>query len=185
MTVENSFSIKSQQLLLEIARKAIESHLQNRSFSPFTLSDTVLFEKMGAFVSLHKVEKLRGCVGYITSEMPLHQTVAEAAVAAATQDPRFAPVNIEELAEIEIEISALTPLKCVKTANEIEIGVHGLYIVYGKQNGLLLPQVATARGLNRIQFLELTCKKAGLPSDASHDPDVELYLFGTHVFRDI
>lgn len=185
MTVENSFSIKSQQLLLKIARKAIEFHLQDRSFPPFVLSDTVLFEKMGAFVSLHKAEKLRGCVGYITSEIPLHQTVAEAAVAAATHDPRFAPVNIEELPEIEIEISALTPLKCVKTVNEIKIGVHGLYIAYGKQNGLLLPQVATAQNLNRTQFLELTCQKAGLPSDAWHDLDVEIYLFGAQVFRDI
>ena len=184
MATQNSsaLSIESQRLLLKIARKAIESHLQSRTSPASRVADVALFEKRGAFVSLHKAGKLRGCIGYLTSEHPLYQTVPEAAVAVATRDPRFEPVEIEEMAEIEIEISVLTPLERIESVNEIEISVHGLHITFGKQAGLLLPQVATEHNLNHVQFLELTCRKAGLPTDAWHDPEMAMYVFGAQVF---
>ena len=184
MATQNSgtLSIESQQLLLKTARQSIESYLQSRTMPAPPAADIALFEKRGVFVSLHKAGKLRGCIGYLTSEYPLYQSIPDAAVAAATRDPRFGPVKIEEIAEIEIEISVLTPLERIESVDEIEIHVHGLYITFGKQAGLLLPQVATEHSLNRVQFLELTCRKAGLPTDAWHDPEVAVYVFGAQVF---
>ena len=180
MATQNTsvLSIESQRLLLKIARQSIESHLQSARLPTSHVADLALFEKRGAFVSLHNAGKHRGSIGYLTSENPLYQTVPDAAVATATRDARFEPVEIKEVVEIEIEISVLTPLERIESVNEIEINVHGLYITFGKQAGLLLPQVATDHNLNRVQFLELTCRKAGLPSDAWHDPEVAMYVFG-------
>jgi AmmeMemoRadiSam system protein A len=178
----NPLSIESQQFLLETARRSIESHLQDEVQPTFQLDDAVLLEKRGAFVSLHKAEKLRGCIGYLQAETPLYQTVADVAVAAATRDPRFEPVQLPEMPEIALEVSVLTPLQQVQSVDEIEVGVHGLYIKYRKQAGLLLPQVATEHSWERATFLQQTCRKAGLPSHAWHDPEVEIYGFSAQVF---
>lgn len=184
MTVENptTLSADSQQLLLQIARDAIASHLSNRAPSEFQITDSALVQAQGAFVSLHKGEKLRGCIGHIVSDKPLHQTITEVAIAAATHDPRFDPVTLEEMSEIEIEISVLTPLQRVQSVDEIAVGVEGLYIIRGEQSGLLLPQVAATYGWDLAQFLQQTCKKAALPDNAWLDPRTEIYRFSAQVF---
>ena len=174
--------IESQGLLLQIAREAIASHLEDRTPSKFQGSEPELLRKSGAFITLHKKGKLRGCVGQIVSDKPLYETVSEAAIAAATRDPRFHRVNRSEISELEIEISVLTPLQPLERIEDLEIGVHGLYIKYGEHSGLILPQVATVHNWNRTEFLQQTCKKAQLSEDAWQDPETEIYLFRSQVF---
>ena len=174
--------VESQGTLLQIARDAIACHLEDRIPSKFQTSETELLQKSGAFVTLRKGGQLRGCVGQIVSDKPLYETVAEAAIAAATRDPRFHRVTPSEISELEIEISVLTPLQPLERIEDLEIGVHGLYIKDSVHSGLLLPQVATAHNWNRIQFLQQTCKKAQLPEEAWQDPETEIYLFSSQVF---
>lgn len=186
MVVDNlkPLSLESQQRLLEIARKTIEAHLNHEGRPTFQISDTELLAKRGVFVSLHTGEELRGCIGYITSQNPLHETVAEAVVSAATKDPRFEPIQAKELPGIEIEISVLTPLERLQKVDDIEIGVHGLYVTQGRQSGLLLPQVPTSYGWDRAEFLQQTCRKAGLPDDALKKPETEIYLFSAQILAE-
>ncbi|HOX36519.1 MAG TPA: AmmeMemoRadiSam system protein B [Candidatus Brocadiia bacterium] len=120
----------------------------------------------GAFVTLTKHGDLRGCIGYVEPRYPLVQTIADNALNAAREDPRFPRVQPPELKDIEIEISVMTPLREVKDVKEIVVGKHGLVIEKGWNRGLLLPQVATAYGWDRETFLQHTCRKAGLPPDA-------------------
>ena len=175
-------TIESQRLLLQIARDAIACHLEDRKPSKYQGLDAELLQKSGAFVTLHKAGQLRGCVDYIVSNKPLYETIAEAAVAAATRDPRFHRLNLSEMPTLAIEISVLTPLQPLKRIEDLEIGVHGLYIKHGVHSGLLLPQVATAHNWNRTRFLQQICKKAQLSEEAWQNPKTEIYLFSTQVF---
>ena len=174
--------VESQGLLLQIAREAITCHLEGRMPSKFQGSEGELLQKLGAFITLYKAGQLRGCVGHIVSDKPLYETVAEAAIAAATRDPRFHRVNRSEISELEIEISVLTPLQPLERIEDLEIGVHGLYIKHGEHSGLLLPQVATAHNWNCTEFLQQTCRKAQLSENAWQAPETEIYLFGSQVF---
>lgn len=120
----------------------------------------------GAFVTLEVNGDLRGCIGYPGATQPLGQVVAECAIAAATEDPRFAPLQQRELEALEIEISVLTPIVPVVDIAEIEVGRDGLVVTDGQRRGLLLPQVAVEHGWTRDTFLAHTCLKAGLRTDA-------------------
>ena len=173
--------IESQGLLLQIARDAIACHLEDRIPSKLQGLNAELLQQSGVFVTLYKGGQLRGCVGHIVSNKPLYETVAEAAIAAATRDPRFRQVNLSEMQELEIEISVLTPLQSLERIEDLEIGLHGLYIKHGEHSGLLLPQVATAHNWNRTEFLQQTCKKAQLPDEAWQDSETEIYLFSSQV----
>jgi AmmeMemoRadiSam system protein A len=104
------------------------------------------------------------------------------AQAAAFEDPRFSPVREEEVDQLEIEISVMTPLKRIRDLNLIEVGKHGLVIKFGYNSGLLLPQVATEYGWDRDTFLQQTCLKAGLPPKSYQDPETEIYTFSAEVF---
>ena len=173
-----------QELLLRLARNSIEAQVKGRA--P-TLSDQIpeKFRKpCGVFVSLHRQGRLRGCIGYLEAVQPLIQSVQDMAVAAAFRDPRFPPLKEDELADLEVEISVLTPMRRIFKAEEIEVGKHGLYIERGLARGLLLPQVAAQCGWDRTNFLEQTCCKAGLPSDAWKDPDSRISVFGAEVFSE-
>ena len=172
---------ESQRLLLQIARGAIACHLENRKPSKYQDLDAELLQKSGAFITLHKAGQLRGCVGYIVSNKPLYETIVEAAVAVATRDPRFHRLNLSEMPTLPIEISVLTPFQPLKRIEDLEIGVHGLYIKHGVHSGLLLPQVATTHNWNRTQFLQQACKKAKLPEDAWQGSETEVYLFSSQV----
>ncbi|MBI1911039.1 MAG: AmmeMemoRadiSam system protein A [Deltaproteobacteria bacterium] len=152
-----------KKALLDIARSSIESHLLDKGIE-IQANSPALLDKRGAFVSLHKWGHLRGCIGSFTSDIPLYKTVSDMAIAAATQDPRFMPVDYEEMKSISLEISVLSPLK-ETDPSDIEVGRHGIYIIKGRNRGVLLPQVATEHGFDRVRFLEETCLKAGLEPD--------------------
>jgi len=179
-----NLSTADKQLLLHVARDSIAAPLQGKAAAPVKTSSPVLQEPRGAFVSLHRRGQLRGCIGYIEAAKPLLQTVREMAPAAAFQDPRFRPVQASELADLEIEISVLTPMRLIQSSDEIEVGQDGLYVVQGPNRGLLLPQVASQYRWNRVTFLEQTCNKAGLPPDAWKEPNTQIYIFRAEIFAD-
>ncbi len=173
---------KEKAFLHKIARSAIVNRLKGRESLKFTTDLDNLKKKMGAFVSLHRKGNLRGCIGFIQPVKPLYEIVPEMAVSAAFQDPRFEPLREEELENLDIELSVLTPMKLLRDINEIEIGKHGLMIVKDHFSGLLLPQVASEYGWDRKTFLRQTCLKAGLPPDSWEQDDTDVYLFSADVF---
>jgi AmmeMemoRadiSam system protein A len=154
-----------QEQLLRLARCALEAGVRNGRLPEAEVESPVLKERRGAFVTIHKAGHLRGCIGYIEALKPLYQTVAECAIAAALRDPRFDPVEPEELPLLHLEISVLSPFEEI-SPEKVEVGRHGLLISRGWQRGLLLPQVATEWNWDRERFLEETCLKAGLPGEA-------------------
>jgi len=167
--------------LLKIARAAIAGRLglPTREESPGIAP--AMREEKGAFVTLHKEGRLRGCIGNIEGRRPLFEAIAELALESAFADPRFPALGREEFPDIDIEISVLTKLIRIESIEQIEVGKHGLYIRKGLHSGLLLPQVATEYGWDRNTFVEQTCWKAGLPEDAWKE-DAEIYIFGGEVF---
>lgn len=173
---------QEQDLLLKRARESIETGLVGGELSPPEVESATLKEKMGAFVTLKKGGRLRGCIGFIEGRKPLYETVEEMARAAAFRDPRFSPVREDEIKDLDIEISALTPLKRIHDVGEIEVGRHGIYVVKGYHSGLLLPQVATEYDWDRITFLKETCIKADLPEDAWKDAGTQIFIFSATVF---
>ncbi len=168
--------------LLRLARNAIEAELKGRALELPLVSSRGLLERRGAFVTLHKHGQLRGCIGNFVSEKPLYETVADMAIAAAFQDPRFRPLEPHELPEIDIEISALTPLEPVSSPEEIEVGKHGIYLINGPYHGVLLPQVATEYGWDRYTFLDQTCVKAGMMPGCWKDPNTKILVFSAEIF---
>jgi AmmeMemoRadiSam system protein A len=137
-----------------------------------------------AFVTLHVGGELRGCIGMLDRRRSLWRVVGEMAGAAATRDPRFAPIDVTDLREMTVEISVLSPDTIIHRPEEIEIGRHGLDVRRAGARGLLLPQVAVEHGLDREKFLAATCRKAGLAADAWHDGRTEIRVFEADVFGD-
>ncbi len=181
----DGLSEQDKAMLLSVARSAIEQCVTgNRRAPAVEVTSGILKEQRGAFVTITKHGQLRGCIGYIEPIKPLHLTVQEMAEAAALHDPRFSPVTVKELKDLTIEISALTPLRKIRGVDEILVGRHGLYIRAGHRSGLLLPQVATEYGWDRTTFLEHTCMKAGLPTDAWQEKETETYIFSADVFSE-
>lgn len=154
-----------KSFLLRLARRTLEEGIGNLAAAPIDVPEGALREHRGAFVTLHKGKRLRGCIGYIEPLRPLYQTVQECALAAALRDPRFDPVSSEELQALRLEISVLSPLVEIPP-DQIEVGRHGLLISQGARRGVLLPQVAVEWKWDRERFLEETCVKAGLQADA-------------------
>ena len=175
---------EEKKTLLRIARTVIECTAKHQEIPKFDIMSNILSEKRGAFVTLHKQGALRGCIGNIHGNRPLNITIEEMAAAAAFEDPRFTPVTEKELQNIDIEVSALTPLRKIDRVEEIEVGKHGIYIKKGYHSGLLLPQVATEQGWNRTTFLEQTCHKAGLTRNAWKDKDASIYVFSADIFSE-
>ena len=170
--------------LLEIARKTLESYLSTRQKPDFIVYEKNLQQKSGVFVTLTKNGQLAGCVGYIRPVKPLYLATSDMAIAAATEDMRFTSVTSEELPDIRIEISVLSPLTKISSTNEVIVGKNGLYIVSGGHDGILLPQVATENKWTREEFLENVCNKAGLPTTAWKDQNTQLYIFTAQVFHE-
>lgn len=167
--------------LLALARAAIAAHLAGEAAPRLPDGSAALAEPRGAFVTLHRGDELRGCIGHATARLPLAAAVRQLAVSAATQDPRFPPLEPGELEGLTIELSALTPLEPA-VAEQIEVGRHGLAIEHRGRAGLLLPQVAAERGWDGETFLRATCRKAGLPDDAWRDPAARVSWFTCEVF---
>ncbi len=174
---------EEQKELLTMAKETVERKVRGEPLPKYEPKARTLKEERGVFVTLRKSGRLRGCIGYIRAIKPLYLAVPDMAVAASTGDPRFPPVTEEELPELDLEISVLSPLKRVEDPNQIEVGRHGIYIVKGPYSGLLLPQVATEYGWDRMTFLEETCHKAGLPSDGWKE-DAQIYTFSAQIFSE-
>ena len=170
--------------LLKLARTTLEAHFTDESTPVCPASHKALADRKGAFVSLHRGEELRGCIGQLNPDRELSKVVQHCVLSAATEDMRFMPVGRDELSGLSIEISVLSPFRRVQNIEEIEVGKDGLYIVRGHFQGLLLPQVAVQFRWDREKFLEQTCKKAGLPGSAWQDPQTIIYAFEADVFSD-
>jgi AmmeMemoRadiSam system protein A/AmmeMemoRadiSam system protein B len=152
--------------LLRLAREALAAFVGRRAVIEDRSGRAKFQEPRGAFVTLRKRGELRGCIGYAEPLAPLGRTVIQAAILAASEDPRFPPVGADELDSIRIEISVLTPPREVANAREVRVGTHGLIVERDGRKGLLLPQVPVENGWDREAFLEQASLKAGLPRDA-------------------
>jgi AmmeMemoRadiSam system protein A len=142
-----------------------------------------LLQHSGVFVSLYKQGKLRGCIGRFTPDMPLYELVQEMAIASALNDHRFSPLKIEEVPEIKAEISVLSPLKRIRSMEEIELGRHGIYIQKGSATGTFLPQVALNTGWSREEFIEhCASDKAGIGRNGWKD--AELYTYEAVIIKE-
>ena len=182
---EFSLSGDEKRMLKEIALTSIKDSLDGKRIaaansSLFTLHSS-LKQKCGAFVSLHKQGRLRGCIGHFGEDVPLHEIVAEMARAAAFEDPRFSPVRKEELEDIDIEISVLTPMRRIESLDEFELHRHGIYIRKGYRSGTFLPQVADEVNWTKEEFVSHCAQdKAGIGWDGWKD--AELYVYEAIVF---
>lgn len=173
----------ADEALLDIARRSVTAMVRDGETYEPPVPDGFpeLLEESGVFVTLEKQGGLRGCIGYVFPVKPLYIGVRDNAISAAVRDPRFPPVAEEELPELDVEISIMTPL-AEADWRDIEVGRDGLYIEGYGYAGLLLPQVATDQGWDEETFLIHVCYKAGLPADAYKDPEVKLFAFQARVF---
>ncbi len=178
---------KDKKALLQIARESVESAVKGISkdqtqAEPFSPE---LRRKNGAFVTLRTCGKLRGCIGRMISDAPLHKLISEMAVSAATDDPRFNKIQPSELDDLEIDISVLSPLQLAVNPLDFELGRHGIYIKKDSTNGCFLPQVATDTGWSKEEFLTQCCStKAGLSPDAWKKGDVDVYIFTSEIISE-
>jgi uncharacterized protein (TIGR00296 family) len=176
------------KFLVGLARRAIVTYLSEGKIIEIHETDSKLTEKMGVFVTLNHGNELRGCIGYPEPVMPLLDAVIDAAISAATRDPRFNPLTSNEMGEIHVEVSVLTKPVLIEVENpreyleNVKLGHDGLIVEMGSYRGLLLPQVATEWGWNVEEFLKNTCMKAGLGSECWLRNDVKIYKFTSQIF---
>ena len=174
-----------KQALLKVARDTVEAVVTGGAVVKPVSDDPELAMPCGCFVTLKNAEQLRGCIGQFTSDKPLIELIVEMAEASATKDPRFLgnPITADELEQLHIEISVLSPLELTTEPLNLRLGIDGIYIKKGYASGCFLPQVATETGWTKEQFLSYCCAhKAGLSPDAWKEPDTEVYLFTAEVF---
>jgi AmmeMemoRadiSam system protein B/AmmeMemoRadiSam system protein A len=183
--VNFSLSPTDKKELIQLARETIESELNKREL-PQIPNDKIsesIQSPCGAFVTLTKNGKLRGCIGRFVSAEPLYKVVQEMALSSAFQDTRFSPVKLNELKDIEVEISVLTPLKKISSADEFELGKQGIYMIKGRNSGTFLPQVATKTNWTKEEFLGHCAQdKAGIGWNGWKDAD--LYTYEALVFSE-
>jgi len=178
-----SLSEADRRAALHLARTAVIEAVSHRKLPDTFPREGIFAEHRGVFVTLHVGKRLQGCIGVIEAKDPLGEAIVRCAASAALDDPRFAPMKPEQLAGLSVEISLLSILEPI-LHESIEIGRHGLLIRLHAQRGLLLPQVAIEHRLTREQFLEETCRKAGLPREAWRDPEAQLFGFTCEVFSE-
>ncbi|MDO8734040.1 MAG: AmmeMemoRadiSam system protein B [Elusimicrobiota bacterium] len=185
---EKEFSLTkdAQKELLQIARNSIAAYLTTGKIPKFTAINPELLNNGAVFVTLEKNHNLRGCIGTTEARMPIHQAVTELAIAAAIEDHRFPPVTKNELKDVKIEISVLSPLKKISSATEIIESKHGVVVKKGPRSGLFLPQVWEHPELSKKEaFLSELCRqKAGLEPDAWKKGDADLYTFTVFAFKE-
>jgi AmmeMemoRadiSam system protein A len=178
-----SLSEADRHAALQLARTAVVEAVFRRELPALFPREGAFAEPCGVFVTLHLGKRLQGCIGVIEASEPLGDAIVRCAASAALEDPRFAPMKPDQLAELTVEISLLSSLQPI-APESVEIGRHGLLISRHAQRGLLLPQVAIEHHLTREQFLEETCRKAGLPPEAWRDPEARLFAFTCEVFSE-
>ena len=167
--------------LLGLARNTITEYVTNGKVPEIEMKNPKLKADGAVFVTIKRNGLLRGCIGHIQPIMPLYQSVVKNAVAACSSDPRFPSMKKDELKDMDVEVSVLSPLEPLKDVRNVQVGKHGLVIVKGMQSGILLPQVAQELGWDRETFLEQICAKAGLPRGAWKDAD--LYTFTAEIIK--
>lgn len=177
----SEISPELRRRLLRVARETLTSALRDGTVAITPPSPDDPATPRNAFVTLTQSGHLRGCTGTLSAERPLTPTIAELVVSSAVRDPRFPPMRPEELPGTAIEISVLSePVE--SSADEVEIGRHGVIVERGFRRALLLPQVAIEHRLSREQLLDAVCEKAGLPRHAWREPDTRLLTFTAEVF---
>lgn len=186
-----NISEKDGQILVKTARIVVTDYLKNGTKTELGKKFQEDFSfNSGVFVTLNNPLGLRGCIGYPLPDKKLFNALEEAAISAATEDPRFPPVKFEELDSITFEVTVLTPPTKIEVSDsqeylsKIKIGQDGLIVKYGYNSGLLLPQVPVEYGWNEKEFLEYTCEKAGLPKEYWQKEDVEILKFEGIVFKE-
>lgn len=174
---------EDQRRLLALARRAFEARVR-RQPPPEPACGGALEAPAGAFVTIHNRGELRGCLGRLESRAALGDTIAQLAASVSDSDPRFDPVSLLELPDIDIEISVLTPERAIDSIDEIELGRHGVIVELGPHRGLLLPQVATEQQWDREAFVSHACLKAALPRDVWRH-GARLLVFEAQVFGEL
>jgi AmmeMemoRadiSam system protein A len=178
-----ALSLNSQKNLIRIARETLENFVRTGKLPGVRPEDPALWEPRPCFVTLRKGGKLRGCVGRLGTEKPLFEEVVQMTKAAASEDFRFPPLLAGELREVEIQISALSPLERIRSSGEIEVGRHGVYLQWKDRNGAFLPEVAGEMGWTADEFVKACGReKAYLPEEAW--PEVTLYRFTTERIKE-
>jgi len=177
-----SLSDEEKKELLQLAYSTIELYVRDNKLPNYETKNSNLLENTGAFVTLKKHGQLRGCIGFIESPLPLYQTVMQAGIHAACRDARFLPVTQDELDDLEVEISVLSPLRKISDPQLVKVGKHGLVIVKDGKQGLLLPQVPVENRWDQQTFLEQACLKAGLPKNA-WKAGADIFVFEAIVFH--
>jgi uncharacterized protein (TIGR00296 family) len=198
MPDDNEFSLEEGKLLIKFARENIEFYLKNNRRIPIPEMIKEKFgDHYGAFVTLNKYNEsgnpLRGCIGYIEPTYPLFDVIHRVSISSAIEDPRFPSVSVDEMNNIVIELSILTPPKLIEINDpreyleKIVIGRDGLIAEKGMRRGLLLPQVPVDHGRNWDveTFLSQTCTKAWLDSNAWKEKSTKIYSFQAILFEEV
>lgn len=173
-----------QAYLLSLARDSVVAHLRNLPRLDVNPTDAVLRERRGVFVTIQREGSLRGCTGTVEPCDPLYKAVIDFAIASAISDPRFQPLTLPELSEVEFEISALSQLQPLVEIGELVMHHEGLLVRSGKKFGVLLPQVASRNAMTREAFFEATCAKAGIDPQQHPLSALELFAFTTTTFHE-
>jgi AmmeMemoRadiSam system protein A len=176
---------QSQKELLQIARKTLIEYVALGKVPDVIVQSKELKIALGAFVTLYNNDQLRGCIGTFEPDESLYKVVQDMVVSSSSKDPRFLPVEKDELDVVRIEISIMTPKKRVKDWKEIELGKHGVIIKKGYNAGTFLPQVAADTGWDLETFLGQLCeRKAGLNWECYKDPETEIYIFECQIINE-
>ncbi|RME65787.1 MAG: AmmeMemoRadiSam system protein A [Nitrospirae bacterium] len=179
-----TYLTKEEKLtLLRLARQAIETYVREKKTIEPEIKDIRLRANGSSFVTIKTGgHHLRGCIGNLLPYLPLYKSVVQNAVSACSRDPRFPPMSVEELRDMEVEVTVLSPMEPVQDIDEIVIGKHGLYLKKGYHSGVLLPQVPVEFGWDRNTFLRQLAIKAGLGPDEWKD--ARIYKFTAEVFSE-
>lgn len=176
---------EQKNTLLKVARDTVEAVIKRTDVAKPSSDDPELNATCGCFVTLKNHGNLRGCIGQFVSDEPLIELIADMAKSSSTGDPRFMadPITPDELEDLDVEISVLSPLQATDDPLSLRLGEDGIYIKKGRASGCFLPQVATETGWTKEEFLSYCCShKAGLAADAWRDAGTEVYLFTAEVF---
>jgi uncharacterized protein len=184
VTYAHQLADDEKRELLRIARATLREHAYSGRIPPGKPHRETLLAPAAVFVSLRHQETLRGCIGSVDEDKPLYRAVQEMAVAAASRDPRFEPVDADEIDGLSIQISVLGEPRPIAGPDDLVLGRDGVRVEVDGRRGLLLPQVAPDAGWDAVTLLARTCAKAGLAEDAWRGPGAHLMAFTAQVFSD-
>lgn len=182
--LESALTAEEERRLLQLARQSIVAAVEGQEppgLPPEELTEG-LVQPLGAFVTLYEREELRGCIGRMQYDRPLHLNVVDAAVASALNDPRFSPVTAQEVPQLRIEVSVLNEPQPIESVEQFDTDQHGIVMDVGFTHGVFLPKVAREYGWDRPTTLMMLCRKIGLPDDRWMQSDARFRIFHAHEF---